>query len=118
LRSWLYADRDLAEESLATLLAAAAADVEELHDVRVELASSGDAPADERVHALVLAAREAMTNAAKHSGADEIDVYAEAAADLVSVFVRDRGHGFEPSTVPADRRGIADSIVQRLRRAG
>src|SRR5437764_1049121 len=42
LRSWLYGDRDLAEESLSTLLTAAAADVEELHGVRVELASSGD----------------------------------------------------------------------------
>src|SRR5919202_5208078 len=70
LRSWLYGDRDVVGESLATLLAGAAADVEELHGVRVELASSGDAPADEPVRALVLAAREAMTNAAKHAGGE------------------------------------------------
>ncbi|HEX6700147.1 MAG TPA: PspC domain-containing protein [Gaiellaceae bacterium] len=118
LRSWLYGDRGLAEESLTTLLAAAAADVEELHDVRVELASSGDAPADDAVRSLVLAAREAMTNSAKHSGAEEIDVYADATDELVSVFVRDRGAGFDPSAVPADRRGIANSIVRRLERAG
>jgi signal transduction histidine kinase len=118
LRSWLYGDRDLAEESLATLLAGAAADVEELHGVRVELASSGDAPADEPVRALVLAAREAMTNAAKHSGAAEIDVYAEATEERVAVFVRDRGAGFDPAAVPAERRGIAESIVRRLERAG
>ena len=77
LRSWLYGDRDPGGESLSTHLAGAAADVEELYGVRVELASSGDAPADEPVRALVLAAREAMTNAAKHSGVPEIDVYAE-----------------------------------------
>lgn len=118
LRSWLYGDRDLAEESLATLLAGAAADVEELHGVRVELASSGDAPAGEPVRALVLAAREAMTNAAKHSGVAEIDVYAEATEERVAVFVRDRGAGFDPSAVSAKGRGIAESIVRRLERAG
>jgi signal transduction histidine kinase len=118
LRSWLYGDRDRAEESLSTLLAGAAADVEELHGVRVELASSGDATADEPVRALVLAAREAMTNAAKHSGAAEIDVYAEATPERVAVFVRDRGAGFDPAAVPAERRGIAESIVRRMERAG
>ena len=65
---------------------------------------------------LALAAREAMTNAAKHSGADEIDVYAEATEARVAVFVRDRGTGFDPADVPADRRGIADSIVRRMER--
>jgi signal transduction histidine kinase len=118
LRGWLYGDREVGEESLLTLLAAAAADVEELHGVRVELASSGDLPADERVRALALAAREAMTNAAKHSGADEVAVYAEASADRVSVFVRDRGAGFDVAGVPAGRRGIGDSIVARMERAG
>src|SRR5437763_5877537 len=118
LRSWLYGDRELAEESLSTLLAAAAADVEELHGVRVELASAGDAPAGDGVRAVALAAREAMTNAAKHSGAEEIDVYAEATDDRVAVFVHDRGAGFDPAAVPADRRGIADSIVRRIERAG
>lgn len=118
LRSWLYGDREVGEESLLTLLAAAAADVEELHGVRVELASSGDCPADERVRALALAAREAMTNAAKHSGAEEVAVYAETTAERVSVFVRDRGAGFDVSGVPAGRRGIGDSIVARMERAG
>jgi signal transduction histidine kinase len=118
LRSWLYGDRETKGESLATLLAAAAADVEELHGVRVELASAGDCPADERVEALALAAREAMTNGAKHSGADEVDVYAEATDERISVFVRDRGAGFDASAVPAGRRGISDSIVARMERAG
>src|SRR5205823_8605637 len=73
LRGWLYADRPLGDDgsSLVAALSTAAADVEELHGVRVELASSGDAAPD---HALVLAAREAMTNAAKVAGVHEIDV--------------------------------------------
>src|SRR2546423_1316762 len=74
--------------------------------------------ASEPVRALVLAAREAMTNAAKHSGAEVIDVYAEATPERVAVFVRDRGVGFDPAAVSAERRGIAESIVRRMERAG
>ncbi len=120
LRGWLYGDQPLGDDtaSLAAALAAAAGDVEELHGVRVELASAGDCPVDASVGALVLAAREAMTNAAKFAGADEIDVYAEVSDDAVSVFVRDRGSGFDRSAVPDDRRGLVESIEGRMERAG
>src|SRR5262249_15176611 len=93
LRGWLYEDRPLGDDqaSLITALSAAAADVEELHGVRVELASAGDCPLDDASGALVLAAREAMSNAAKFSGADEIDVYAEVDDETIAVFIRDRG---------------------------
>ncbi len=84
----------------------------------IELASAGDVPLDDRTRQLVLAAREAMTNAAKFSGAAEIAVYAEVGAEAVSVFVRDRGAGFDRATVTPDRRGIAESIEGRLERAG
>jgi signal transduction histidine kinase len=116
LRGWLYGDRPLGDQSsLVAALSAVAADVEELHGVRVELASAGDATAEEP---LVLAAREAMTNAAKFAGVEEIDVYVDVEDDVVSVFVRDRGKGFDRAAVPADRRGIVDSIEGRLARAG
>lgn len=118
LRRWLYGGGFGSATTLADALAEAAADVEELHGVRVELASSGDAPLDDTVAQLVLAAREAMTNAAKFSGAEEISVYAEATDGSISVFVRDRGVGFDRSSVPADRRGLADSIEARMHRAG
>jgi len=118
LRGWLYGDGTGAGETLAGALADAAAEIEELHGVRVELASGGDCPLDDRVRALVLAAREAMQNAAKFSGADEISVYAEADERHVSVFVRDRGAGFDRNAVSADRRGITESIEGRLARAG
>jgi signal transduction histidine kinase len=120
LRGWLYDDRPLGDDeaSLLAALSAAATDVEELHDVRVELASAGDCPIDERGRALVLAAREAMTNAAKFAGVEEIDVYLETSDEAVSVFVRDRGAGFDRAAVPADRRGLSESIEGRLERVG
>ncbi len=122
LRRWLYGSGVADATTLVDALADAAADVEELHGVRIELASSGDAPLDdafgEALGQLVLAAREAMTNAAKFSGADEVSVYAESGPDGVAVFVRDRGAGFDPAAVSEDRRGIAESIEGRMQRAG
>ena len=116
LRGWLYGDQPTeGETSLVTALSHAAADVEELYGIRVELSNAGDTTADE---ALVLAAREAMTNAAKFSGVDIVDVYAEVSANEVSVFVHDRGKGFDRAAVTADRRGLAESVEGRLQRAG
>ncbi|CAB4930040.1 unannotated protein [freshwater metagenome] len=51
-------------------------------------------------------------------GVDAISVFAEAEDGRVEVFVRDRGRGFDPDAVPADRRGVRESIVGRMRRAG
>ncbi|MBX4421671.1 histidine kinase, partial [Mycobacterium tuberculosis] len=36
----------------------------------------------------------------------------------VSVFVRDRGAGFDPAAVPQDRQGLAKSIRGRIERRG
>jgi signal transduction histidine kinase len=119
LRGWLYGDG--ATDAGATLvgaLADAAEEVEELHGVRVEVASGGDRPLDDDGRAVVLAAREAMQNAAKFSGADEISVYAEAGGEGISVFVRDRGAGFDVASVSPDRQGIAESIRGRMERVG
>jgi signal transduction histidine kinase len=46
------------------------------------------------------------------------DLYTEVTPDHVSVFVRDRGTGFDPDAVPADRRGLRDSVAGRLERLG
>jgi signal transduction histidine kinase len=118
LRRWLYGGGFGTASTLADALTEAAADVEELHGARVELASAGDAPLDDSVAQLVLAAREAMTNAAKFSGTDEISVYTEVDDGAISVFVRDRGTGFDRASVPADRRGLTESIEARMQRAG
>jgi signal transduction histidine kinase len=59
-----------------------------------------------------------MVNAAKHSGVDRMQVYAEVEPDRLVVFVRDRGAGFDPAVVPADRFGLAQSVVGRMQRYG
>jgi signal transduction histidine kinase len=116
LRSWLYGRER--EGALVSAVERAAAEVEDLHGVRVEVVASGDADLDERHDALVLAAREAMTNAAKFAGVDVISVYVEAGPSGATVFVRDTGVGFDRDLVPADRHGIRESIERRLERHG
>jgi len=64
------------------------------------------------------AATEAMTNAAKHSGAERLSLYFEAEEDELSVYVTDQGKGFDPSEVSEDRKGIARSITARVVKAG
>jgi len=118
LRSWLYGDAPAAESSVAGALKAAAAEVEDAHGVPVEVVVVADAPVTEGVRPLLLAAREAMANAARHSGAPRVDVYAECGDRVVEVFVRDRGRGFDPAAVPEDRLGVRRSIEDRMRRHG
>ena len=117
LRGWLYGSR-AGEGTLSAALAQVAEDVEQAHRLPVEVVVVGDAPLDERLSALVAATREAVVNAARHAGAPVVDVYAEVEPALVSVFVRDRGAGFDPAAVPADRHGLAGSVVGRMARHG
>jgi len=118
LRSWLYGDERPADTSVASALKAAAAEVEDAHGVPVEVVVVGDSAASDQSRALVLAAREAMVNAARHSGAARVDVYAECNAATTEVFVRDRGRGFDESAVPEDRLGVRNSIKDRMQRHG
>ena len=117
LRTWLYGE-ELTGATLKAALTTAAAEVEDERAVPVELVVVGDADPSDAVQALVRAAREAMVNAAKHSGADKIDVYAEVDEDTVEVFVRDRGAGFDLDAVPEDRLGVRGSIIDRMARHG
>jgi signal transduction histidine kinase len=118
LRAWLYEEHDRTETSLAAALRAAAAEVEDAHGVAVEVVTVGDVSAGERSRPLELAAREAMVNAAKHSGTAKVAVFAEVAGGVAEVFVRDRGSGFALAEVPEDRLGVRHSIVDRMRRHG
>jgi signal transduction histidine kinase len=121
LRSWLFEGRapgDGDASSFAEGVRQIQRDVEARHGVPVEIVTVGDCPLDEHVAALLAAAREATVNAAKWSGAAVISVFAEVEADKVSVAVRDRGKGFDPDTVPGDRKGVAESIRGRMSRHG
>src|SRR3954470_3520757 len=118
LRAWLSDRTERAEGLLAAALEDAAAEVEEAHGVEVEVVAVGDRELDTAGEALVAAAREAMVNAAKFGQGSPVAVYAEASDGKAHVFVRDRGPGFDPQGVPADRRGIRESIVGRMERNG
>jgi signal transduction histidine kinase len=118
LRGWLYRPPGDAGGRFAAELERVAAEVEEAHGTAMEVVVVGDCPADGRVGAVVAAAREAMVNAAKHSGVAQVQVYAEVEPGRIVVFVRDRGAGFDPAAVPADRRGLRDSVTGRLTRLG
>ena len=127
LRTWLYGPtgyastgtgRDTDPVTFPAALAAAAGAVEDTYTVAVAPVVVGNAPMDQQLAALVAAAREAMVNAAKHAGVSEISVYAEIGDGRAEVFVRDRGSGFDPAAVDADRRGLTQSIRGRMERHG
>jgi signal transduction histidine kinase len=119
LRSWLTdGDPGEAGDRLAVALKAVAAEVEAAAGGSVEVVAVGECPLDERGAAVVAAAREAMLNAVKFAGEAPVSVYAELSDERVQVFIRDRGDGFDPAAVPAARRGVRESIIGRMRRAG
>jgi signal transduction histidine kinase/phage shock protein PspC (stress-responsive transcriptional regulator) len=118
LRSWLTRRVDAGPLRLARALEVAASEVERDHGVVVDVVAVGDADLDARGEALVAAAREAMVNAAKFGAGSPVDVYAEASDGELQVYVRDRGPGFDASALPADRRGVRESIVGRMGRHG
>jgi signal transduction histidine kinase len=121
LRAWLLAGGAPPETngamSLGSALEAAAAAVESRFGVPVEVVRVRDCPSD-GLDALLLAAREAIVNAAQHADAANVSVYLEVEAERATIFVRDRGRGFEIDAVPDDRGGITNSIVGRMTRAG
>jgi signal transduction histidine kinase/phage shock protein PspC (stress-responsive transcriptional regulator) len=119
LRGWLYGDEERsAEETLRQSLEGLASRVEEAHQVPVDVVTAGDLPLTDPLRALVGAAGEAITNAAKHSGGELVSVFAEVEGSNIDVYVNDQGVGFDPESVPGDRRGIAESIVGRMERQG
>lgn len=126
LRRYLFEGEGQQSDSLTTALKAVAAEVEDHYGVEVEVVTVGDVTADDpswsgdhrRWAALIAATREALVNAAKHSGERSVDVYAEVESSQVEVFVRDRGVGFDPDQVPEDRRGVPGSIKARVQRHG
>jgi signal transduction histidine kinase len=122
LRAWLYRPESNGREdepaTVADAVRRAAAEVEDLHGVPVEVVCVGDCPLDDRLGAQAQAAREAMVNAAKYGGGAPVQVYAEVEEARVFVSVRDRGPGFDLDAVPDDRMGVRESIIGRMRRNG
>jgi phage shock protein PspC (stress-responsive transcriptional regulator) len=119
LRTWLYGqDRGVDGETLAQALETAATRIEQAHDVPIEVVVVNDVPTTGKMEVIVQATAEAMNNAARHSGANRVSVYAEVVNDMVDVFVTDQGSGFDPVDLPEDRHGVRESIIGRMERHG
>ena len=123
LRSWLFDGRPPGSfDGDCTTFGAGVRliqrDVEAEHGVSVEVVTVGDCPIDDGIDALLAAAREATVNAAKWSGVEVVSLFAEVEPSEVSLFVRDRGRGFDPEAVPDDRKGLSESIHARMGRRG
>jgi len=120
LRAWLYGRApELSGVRLRDAIDSMAGRIERQHQVSIEAVVVGDAEMDERLRSLVNACAEAVANAAVHAGTTVISVYVEVEdGGAVTAYVRDQGAGFDPAVVPADRRGISDSIVGRMERHG
>lgn len=119
LRRWLF-DTTPADgpELLSAALQEEADRVEQTFDIHVQVVTVGDRPVDEGVRATIAATGEALTNAARHSGADRVSVYSEVSQGTTDVWISDQGAGFNPEAVAGDRHGITESIVGRMESYG
>lgn len=114
LRDWLFGSATSSAPGFDEGLRRAAAAVEQRFEVSVDVVVVGDAVPSDAVSGVLAAAGEAITNAARHAGVTEIDVYGESVGNTLTVYVRDRGAGFDPTSVPPDRQGVRSSIIERL----
>jgi signal transduction histidine kinase len=123
LRSWLFdgpapGSLDGQGMTVAAGIRLIQQEVEEQHEIAVEAVTVGDCDLDDDLAALLAAGREATVNAGKWSGAPAVSLFAEVEPSAVSLFVRDRGRGFDPAAVPGDRKGLAESVHARMARRG
>ena len=89
----------------------------ELENSGADLEVVGDMRPGPGELALVAALAEACQNAVRH-GAPPVSVYVEVRPQAVEAFIKDSGEGFDPASIAADRHGVRDSIVGRMRRTG
>lgn len=117
LRTWLYTGQPVAETSVAQALKTQVETLEGTYGVEVDVVTVGDRQPAEAELAGLAAATEAVANAIKH-GLPPITVYQETQDRAVDIYVKDSGHGFDPSQIPPDRHGYQGSIVDRVERVG
>ncbi len=117
LRAWLYTGHAQAADSLEAAVTEAVVGVESRYGVPISVVVGGDMRPGPGELAMVAALAEACQNAVRH-GAPPVSVYVEVRPRAVEAFIKDNGAGFDPATIAADRHGVRDSIVGRMRRAG
>ena len=118
LRNWLYKPTASPTERFAAALEQAAAEVEDTYAITVETVVVGDREHRREGRG---AGRRRPGGAGERGPArrvQTVSLYAEVEPDQVSVFVRDRGAGFDPATVEDHRHGVRGSIIGRMKRHG
>lgn len=123
MRSWLFngevpGSSDKEDTTVAEGVQRIQREVEAAHGMTVEVVTVGDCELDDNLRELLAAAREATVNSAKWSGAQEVSLFAEVEPEEVSIFVRDRGRGFDRAGVAPDRKGVTESVCGRMARHG
>ncbi len=92
-------------------------EIEDLYGIEIRAVIREDIPLNPSVLAAVDATREALTNASRHSGTSEINLYAEVVSGHAHIFVRDRGVGFDPEHTEYGR-GLSHSLCERMESVG
>lgn len=101
--------------SLRANLLAVRDEVEDTHRVEIEAVIRDDAQMDDNLAAAIEATREALTNAAKHSGSPNISLFAEFADGEAHIHVRDSGKGFRDDT---ERARVLERLARRVEGTG
>lgn len=117
LRQTIEEYRSPHTSSLRAALLGESGEIEDLYRVDVDAVVRGDAETEDGFEGAVAATHEALANAAKHSGESTIDLYAELNGPCVSIFVRDKGVGFDKARV-SPGRGLENSLLRRIEGAG
>lgn len=121
LRSYLFGDRSGSGDLPAELRQAAARAERAWPSTKVTVTVTDDVPdlRPEGVEAVVGAATEALTNAAKHGHAGNVVVFADVDERTGGLFltIKDDGRGFDPTTV-VEGVGMARSIRGRVEDLG
>lgn len=105
------------ENSFRSALLEVCDDVEDTYGIEVDSLIKNDVLLTEALRDTVQAVREALVNAAKHSGESRVDLYSEATPTQLVVHVRDRGRGFDEESRKRGG-GFDNSLMSRVRDAG
>lgn len=101
------------QRSFRAALLAVRDDVEDIHRVEIEAVIRDDTELTPDLEAAIEAAREALTNAVKHSGAQSISLFSEVVDDRAYIHIRDNGRGIE-DTVQSRLAGRLNERVEAV----
>lgn len=106
--------RSVYEHSFRAALLSVRDDVEDIHRVEIEAVIRDDTELTPDLQAGIETAREALTNAVKHSGAQRISIFSEVIEGTASIHVRDNGRGINGTDITR----LANRLNQRVESVG